>query len=463
MKRLIFLAALAVFAFASCDWLFDDDESGERNGSSAGTRIVFDNRANPFPVSVYPNSARRPADRIASVAGAQRSREIDFIPSPGGFRFYLSYSVSVEGIDFSVNLANAHMLFSIPEDVTTPVPISPLSAFVSPTDALVSGAYLYIRNRGTSLLTIARGVNVIRDENGQENVNPGASALFGVGTGNASAYSVSSGMAIGVQLPSGLTFQNGHVYILEFDGSTVSLEREVPITLGNSAAIFRSGSDMPLGDLLAWVQANAQRGDSYVIEINSEYFRSDHLELPAGVALTLEGDGRIVRLSVLINSGATLVLNNIDLRSSLHPQINVFGTLIMNEGSSISGPTGSGTSVGGGVRVHGVGRVTMNSGSIFGRTDTAGGVGGVSIPPGGMFYMHGGTISGRATSMVGVNVGGVFNSGVFRISNGSIQRERGGAAFRNEGTVQLVDANGNFVGILNITNADINVVNGVLQ
>jgi len=230
--------AMVVFGFISCQGPTDPgvtDPGISIPGENGAPRIIFDNSAGAFQVGVYPSADRMSASRIGGsfIAGGARSTEIDFLPSPQGFSFFPRYFFSVENIGFHFDSPSFEII--IPASGTITISISSLSDLVAADTFLNTGVHLYIRNNGTAALRILRGGSFITDENGLEAINPRESMLFrNIPSGDASVYQVSVG-AINFPFPSGLTFEPGHIYVLDFDGSEVSLVREpVAITLANA-------------------------------------------------------------------------------------------------------------------------------------------------------------------------------------------------------------------------------------
>jgi len=217
-----------------------------------------------------------------------------------------------------------------------------------------------------------------------------------------------------------------------------------------------------LAGKLAWLEANAVSGGSYIIELDADESTS-RVELDyggrTGVTIGLRGVGGRRTISLLNNShtifwvfsGVTLVLdNNITLkgregRSVIVPAlVNVQGTLVMNEGAVITSHYSDGVAVGGsftmnggtisgiardGVRV-GKGDFTMNGGVISGNE-----VGVVVMydeligGEWGTFTMNGGSITGNNTEEAG---GGVMMGYIFNMNGGTISANNsyiGGGVF----------------------------------
>gem|GEM_PF-572101 len=265
------------------------------------------------------------------------------------------------------------------------------------------------------------------------------------------------------------------------------------------------------GDLaarLAWLRYFAQSNGEYIVEISDNETIAPtfadtgaNQALPTGrtnLTIILRGVGgmRSVSLSAHgslfgIPSGVTLVLDQYvtlgghALNTNHLVRVNSGGTLIMNEGSRITGNQNTTTIAvngGGGVRVNSGGVFILDGGEISGNSTTTsftttGNGGGVHIEWNGRFDMLSGTISGNA----GQNGGGVWNQGTFQMSGGVVygneaavdstlrntSRTVGSASLSNTGTAQrgTFDSGGAFtsLGSLTTTNNTIRLVNGLGQ
>ena len=177
-----------------------------------------------------------------------------------------------------------------------------------------------------------------------------------------------------------------------------------------------------LGEQFAWLLNEASK-THYVIELDrDQVIPPQILARPSGrsnVTIILRGVGgmRTVGLDqngalFVVGSGVTLELDgNVTLNG--RPANNRYlvrvdneGTLVMNEGTIITGNIG-----GGGVNVNS-GAFYMHGGGISGNRGGTGGFGGVNVGNGGRFTMHGGTISGNygGNGTVGNN-GGTGSNG----------------------------------------------------
>ena len=212
-----------------------------------------------------------------------------------------------------------------------------------------------------------------------------------------------------------------------------------------------------LTDKLLWLQGNAESDSKYTLDVNANTSLGPQTLAYTGknnITIRLRGVGAKPTVSLsssgamfAIGIGVTLVLDNVTLQGRTYystndvlVKVNNAGTLIINEGSTITGNERGGVYVGvngifimnggtissndssdgGGVSVVG-GTFTMNSGTISNNTSNNGG--GVYVNNG-IFFMNGGSISGNIVSNTSSNSYGggvsVGASGIFNMSNGNI-------------------------------------------
>jgi uncharacterized repeat protein (TIGR02543 family) len=204
---------------------------------------------------------------------------------------------------------------------------------------------------------------------------------------------------------------------------------------------------------LAWISANATEGGEYTFALNGDGTITPY-ELSYGgkaVSITILGSAmeRTISLEVdgslfTVGNGVTLTLGiNVTLRATSRNtdslvRVNTGGTLVMKDGSKISGNSSDGVYIDGGaftmnggtvsegrVNVANAGVFTMSGGTVSeGRVNVAnagvftmsgGTAGGVNVASNGAFTLSGGTVScGRG---IGVNVA---SDGVFTMSGGTV-------------------------------------------
>jgi uncharacterized repeat protein (TIGR02543 family) len=233
------------------------------------------------------------------------------------------------------------------------------------------------------------------------------------------------------------------------------IKSKVTITVKDVSITINPGlpANYSLAQSLTWLTSNAIEGGNYTITLkNNETIAPQSLSYGKNVSITLNG-GTSERYIILdssgslftVGNGVTLTLdNNVTLQgrssnTAVLVQVNSGGTLVMNDGSKITGNTnyvynsidyayvyGSGVGVSGGT-------LTMNGGEISGNTayavsssSYAGVWGGGLYIVGGTFTMNGGRISGNTARISGssssfINGAGIeMNSVTFTMNGGEI-------------------------------------------
>jgi uncharacterized repeat protein (TIGR02543 family) len=200
-----------------------------------------------------------------------------------------------------------------------------------------------------------------------------------------------------------------------------------------------------LADSLSWLVTNADEGGFYSITMDaSEAIAPTALSYSGkNVNVILDGGDaeRMVTLTATgalftIGSGVTLTLGNnvslygLDNNTTPLVQVNNGGTLVMNDGSKISGNTTSNNysfsyyySPGGGVYVNSGGTFTMNGGEISGNSTFpyySNASGGGVLVYNGTFTMNGGMISSNSATTSGYGGGVFMYSGTFTMNGGAI-------------------------------------------
>jgi len=218
-----------------------------------------------------------------------------------------------------------------------------------------------------------------------------------------------------------------------------------------------------LEDRFNWLRRNAQSGNTYLITVGTDaplapqalsfFGRND-------VTVIVRGNGRpTISLSerghlFSIGSGVTLELENVILQGRADNHLSLVGvwggTLVMEEGSKVTGNTRTPGS-GAGVMVGGGGTLIMRDGEIYGnhsRYEGWVGGAGVTVWAGGIFRMYGGVISHNTVtrlpnpdnSVLTVG-GGVRMYGIFTMEGGTISHNTAhigvGVNVSNEGAFTM--------------------------
>jgi uncharacterized protein (TIGR02145 family) len=214
-----------------------------------------------------------------------------------------------------------------------------------------------------------------------------------------------------------------------------------------------------LAKKLAWLQRSAESHNTYIVEVNANENIAPHTFYYQGainITIILRGDAenRTLRLQshgtmFTVGSNVTLTLDgNITIKGhSGNDNAMIFidgGILTMNAGTTVTGNSGGGVTVGEHYRNSGT--FTMNGGTISGNSSYGVGLGrgtftmnegsisdnnngGVHVGADCSFTMRGGTINGNTSS----NGGGVWVDGTFTMRGGTITgntaRENGGGVY----------------------------------
>ncbi|MHB9291052.1 hypothetical protein Holit_00124 [Hollandina sp. SP2] len=267
--------------------------------------------------------------------------------------------------------------------------------------------------------------------------------------GTSQTRTVSSGASVGASnmpanpVKAGYTF-NGWYTAQSGGGSPFTGSTTVSASITVYAYWTSAAPATFLEAELARLAANAAEGGEYTITLNAdEPIPSQTLSYGGkNIHITLSGGTtpRTIALSsagslFTIEQGVTLTLdNNLTLQGRTDNtaslvRVNSGGTLVMNDGSKITGNTASSSySYGGGVYVYQYGTFTMSGGEISGNTASAASSsagGGVYVYENGTFTMSGGEISGNTASASdsaypSYGGGGVYAGGMFTMSGGKI-------------------------------------------
>ena len=297
-------------------------------------------------------------------------------------------------------------------------------------------------------------------------------ALIGIGSTYGGLFAGNYNRNDAEEAIMGLTGNDTDIAFAWAGGGTVTAS--VRVGASDVAVSFavptRSAPGGTLAARLDWLRNNAQSGNQYLVEINRDEILSlAQAALPPGrnnLTIILRGTEteRSVSLSengslFAIEPGVTLVLcGNVALQGrpandSALVRVNGGGTLIMNEGSRITGNTSAADNSAGGVHVSGSAAFAMHGGAISGNTATGNNSGGgVFVASGGVFQTSGGVVYGAEF--------------VYAERRNAAAGNNSRAVLRNEGTARYgtINAAGVFasLGALGHRNLSIRVIDGIL-
>ena len=231
LSRLVILSLLTA-VFLSCTGFFDlgeekiTDFSNPDNVVVPTTFIVFDNYNN-FAVDVFISHTRE--GEKTPVPASASSLVRPWFPAEE-FTFYFTYYLPVSGktipyIPPNRFIGTSSSTLSININVTTTIPIPQLSERIPNNAILFDEAYLIIKNNNTSGIEILSGNSPIRELDGQNIINPGATGIFRFNQNTtAVGYSINVRGGGRMSLPSSIiTFQSGYIYEVEVTNTQSTL------------------------------------------------------------------------------------------------------------------------------------------------------------------------------------------------------------------------------------------------
>ncbi|MDR0517817.1 MAG: hypothetical protein LBH25_12305 [Fibromonadaceae bacterium] len=219
------------------------------------------------------------------------------------------------------------------------------------------------------------------------------------------------------------------------------------------------GEASGLWNKLIWLEGNVQSGGNYVLEIEDtdKIYVKRYLSYKnvTNVTITLKGAGAngIINNSFIVGSGVTLILENITLKDGYDywppsVEVDTGGTLIMNDGSAITGKTISNDKN----RVYSCGQLIKTYGA------------GVRVNSGGTFIMKGGTIYGNTIQLhygLGFNVVSVRDGKCtynFNPLGAGVHIDYGGTFIKTGGTITCYSSDPESGNVIRDTEG--NVLNG---
>jgi len=466
------LVVILILGFAGCDSKDDDNtEPNTSNPNPTGNTFIEFKNLEEFPVTIYSDSSRQ---TVCAEITANGTKKVSAVPAPLGIALYptfqLTYPIGTSTITIPYN--GEAVIASILENQTNTVPIPKLKSIV------INSSYIMLINNSSFSLTLRKGSSeIVPIEGGSSVINSNKYASFEVTPGSVSAYSVYQNTTTPIAYPADLSeFKAGMAYVLTYNGTVLTLTGLLPI----NTEITVPGNNLAMK--LAWLQSNILSNRSYFIDITAdENIAPQRLSYSkSGITIILNGGGTMCTINLssngslfTIGSGVTLILDkNITLKGRIENTSLVYidgGTLVMNEGTIITGNTdysssGYYTSYGGGIYMNS-GSFTMNGGEISNNTasayypsssyygNTPYSYGGGIYVSGGTFTMNGGKISENTASSSAYYYssyggysygGGVYVKGTFIMNGGEISGNTTSAYYSCYGGGVYIGVNGTF-------------------
>jgi len=232
----IFGIALALLCI-SCTGFFEIEGTEKteplENPNALPTQVVFNN-PNAYPVGIFSSSSRTTS--ITTVVKQGSSSPLSWVATNAdGYTFYLTYYFDVEGarIPFVPPVASnaGFVTRSIKRNDTTQVQLPALTEYVQPTQRLSSDIWISVKNTGISQANLLNWTTILsQEDNKGMYIQPGETGLYKLTTNNPSLKILMG--ASEIPLPT-ITFQQGNLYILDFNGQATTLRDTKELILGN--------------------------------------------------------------------------------------------------------------------------------------------------------------------------------------------------------------------------------------
>ena len=253
MKRLLVSLLLSFpLVFAACP---NDGGTGGGNGGDGGnetTGVVFDNTAGSCPVSIYETNGRTDDVKIAEVGVGAVSVTIPWRANPGGYTFYLAYSVFIEDVPVTYipKPGADQLVYRIDANIVNTITLPPIDSTVDSVDTPLSdAAYIVLKNTSYSSCYLLRGSVTITPDNVPDShiVNRSEKALYRFSAPGAPAdYRVFANAKGGTVNFSGMedNFAGGNIYTFVFSGENVG---ELDLSLTSNTEIKLANVSMSQG------------------------------------------------------------------------------------------------------------------------------------------------------------------------------------------------------------------------
>jgi hypothetical protein len=245
LKSIIFTLFLAITIFTTCSLEGDIEAQRQKPAENNPpvipankTFIIFDNTQGICTVSVYEDYRRRDEDKIDEIPAGNNSAKIEWTPGTS-VPFYFSYRVNIKDIsgfilNYVAEMGRDQKAVRIDADITTTVKVPTLSeTFSSPDTLLSNNSYLFIQNNSSFSFELHQGTSKIKPDNiSSPLVNSGERAQYTINPGPASSYQLLLGATYYTFTDSTVSFEAGHIYIFDFNGS-ISLISDTVLKLEN--------------------------------------------------------------------------------------------------------------------------------------------------------------------------------------------------------------------------------------
>jgi uncharacterized repeat protein (TIGR02543 family) len=270
MKKRIagLLLCLLVPFLAGCpDYSVGKKQEPKPNPGNNKTLVRFSN-ANDFSVDVYSDYARQ--TKIATVSAQGQSDSKEVTPNNNGDSFFPTYQILIDSV--SIPYEGEVIIVGLNKGKTNTVPIPLLRDFgeAELNKPLSNDVYLKIQNDSDSSLSLSRGSSEISPVGSNSAIlNSRTTGLYRISSGLVSNYSLRRNTTYPVAFPEGLTeFVSGYFYSLRYEGGSLILVAEKPLTLTEALGVYtvsfnsNGGSDVPSQTVKKGEEGRATRPDN---------------------------------------------------------------------------------------------------------------------------------------------------------------------------------------------------------
>jgi fibronectin type 3 domain-containing protein len=265
-KRPALLAAVFVALLVACPNPSGGNGGDEELSPDRKTRICFINN-NDFSAALYSDSAR--LITFAEVGANAESQPVETASNPGAV-FYVRYHILIDNVALPYDGPGLAVRIDAEKLNRVSVPLLSELDADELTNPIASQSHIKIQNSGASSLVLRRGAYEEIPQGADSSiVNSGETAHYAMDGGPVSNYSFLKNTVAPLAFPPDLTdFAPGHLYSLKFDGTTLILLADKPITIAQALMIQApeniSAKSLANGHIaLAWDRVGTETG--YVV------------------------------------------------------------------------------------------------------------------------------------------------------------------------------------------------------
>jgi fibronectin type 3 domain-containing protein len=234
----VLLCMMASCMMLACESTVDNpqDETKQEEQTTTGKTYVRFNNRNEFAVTIYSDSSRAQATKIADVGANAMSGEIETYPNAYGTSYFPTYSILIEGIPIPYRASS--VVSRIDENKTNEVPVPLISTLEAGelTKSLTENVYVKVVNDSSFSLTLRQG-NTEKIPEGMASpvLNSNETGIYTMQAALASTFSFRKNGTVVINFPDGFEeFVGGHIYFFRYDGGDLVLLVDKPATIAQA-------------------------------------------------------------------------------------------------------------------------------------------------------------------------------------------------------------------------------------